>query len=228
MYKKNTTLKLILFFVVITVAGQTTLYAGEIPGAVKFKTSDPRSYSAQGHKAMTKKSCKKRVAILGQNIAQAAQQEKQIKRNIAQAKQENTKVKQKIEAERVHVQNLEAKLASEPVGSEQKSFFANKLAQAKQKIASLQQMIIDNKEKIAVAAVMLGAGFLAYKGLSTEDLPSEDSPFEKISEGLGAIGDLVAARKSGDAEQIKLAEDALDRLNYKNNQEKLKGLFKKP
>jgi|GEM_PF-2860321 len=175
MYKKNATLNLILFFIGIIVAGQTTLYAGEIPGAVKFKTSDPRSYSAQGRMAITKER-RERQMKLKRDIAQAEQEEKQIKRNIAKAEQENMRAEQEIKVEQVHVQELEEKLASEPAGSEQTSFLKDQWEKAKQNISALKQTIIDNKGKIAIAAAILGTAFLVYKnrqGSKTEESPVE-------------------------------------------------------
>jgi len=231
MYKKNATLKLILFFVVVTVAGQTALYAGEIPGGVKFKASDLRSYSAQGRMAITK---------------ERRERQMKLKRDITQAEQENMQAEQQIKAEQVRIKELEAQLAEEKLATKEKSspetsaiqkpeianeqgFLTgvkkgfgstmelilpmNQLAQAKNRIASLKQRIIDNKGKILAAAALLGVGYLTYRRLRGPK--TEENFFRGVSNEDSQM--LERQHKASEEQHLSVLKKALVKAQQEGN-----------
>jgi len=98
---------------VFMVMSQIMVYAGTSP--VRFRRSDPRSYSAQGRMAITQERRKKRIENLEKNITQTEQQEKQKLKILTRKAIETEK---NIKAEQVHVEKLQAKLAAVSGGVE--------------------------------------------------------------------------------------------------------------
>ncbi len=154
----------------VIIGSEIALYAGRRPGKVRFSRNDPRSYSPEGRRDIRQRYRQERM---DENMTQAEQEE-----NIKQMQQEIVDAQEQIDLEQAQMRNLEMELAStvpnveESEVAEQKSFLANKLAQAKEKISTLKDIIVNNKGKIIAAIAALGAlggGYLAYQAMQNPD-----------------------------------------------------------
>ncbi len=167
---------------ILIVGSEIALSAERRPGKINLSRSHPPLYSPEGRKDIKQEYRKKRIEP---NMAQKEQEE-----NIEQMQQGIVDAEKKIALEQTQVRNLETKLAATATSAEksqvaeQRSFFANKLAQAKQKISALKNIIVNNKGKIIATIAALGALgriYLAYKAIqnSYEEYKEEETEYKE-------------------------------------------------